>query len=150
MSVTITPAGEADLPAIKMLLAESLDAMDDTERLDIEQAARNCREMLQDPAHHMLVARENDRILGFINFNTRKTILHPHESGLIDELIVSKSSRGTGIGRQLILAVIEECRKLGCSEVEVSTEKSNRNARRFYQACGFEEEGVLLEKQLED
>jgi ribosomal protein S18 acetylase RimI-like enzyme len=150
MSLAITPAGEVDLPAIKILMTELLDAMNDTEGLDIEQAARNCREMLQDPAYHMLVARDNDRILGFVNFNTRKTILHPHESGLIDELIVSKSSRGSGIGRQLILAVIEECRRLGCSEVEVSTEKSNRNARRFYRACGFEEEAVLLEKQLEE
>jgi GNAT superfamily N-acetyltransferase len=150
MSIVIGPAREADLPAIKTLLAELLDAMNDKEGLDIEQAVLNCRDMMQDSAHHMLVAREDGRILGFVNFNTRKTVLHRHESGLIDELVVSKSSRGSGIGRQLIQAVIDECCKLGCSEVEVSTEKSNRHARRFYQACGFEEEAVLLEKHMED
>lgn len=124
MNITIRPAREADLPAIKTLLAELLDVVSDKEGMDIEQAVLNCRDMIKDSVHHMLVAREEGLILGFVNFNTRKTVLHRHESGLIDELVVSKSSRGSGIGRQLIQAVIDECRKLGCSEVEVSTEKA--------------------------
>lgn len=72
-------------------------------------------------------------------------MMHPGPSGLIDELVVSKSSRGAGIGKQLIQAVIDKCRESGCYEVEVSTEKSNTKARRFYKTCGFEEDAVLLE-----
>ncbi len=147
--LTIEAAKKADLPAIKSLLTELMEAMTDTEGFDIEQSILNCRKLMKDPTHQMLVARDNGCILGFINFTTRKTIMHRNSSGLIDELVVSKNSRGTGVGKQLIQAVIDKCRQLGCSEVEVSTEKNNLNARRFYKACGFEEEAVLLEIDLE-
>jgi len=147
--ITITPATEIDLPSIKPLLLELMDAMDNTEDFDVEQSFENCGILIRDPAHHMLVAKDKDTVVGFVNFTTRKTIMHPRPSGLIDEMIVSRSYRGRGIGKQLILAAIQRCRELECCEVEVSTEKSNTKAREFYLRCGFEEDAVLLEIGLE-
>ncbi|HEX9912582.1 MAG TPA: GNAT family N-acetyltransferase [candidate division Zixibacteria bacterium] len=146
--ITITPATEADLPSIKPLLLELMDAMDNTEGFDVEKSFENCRVLIRDPAHYMLLAKDKDKVAGLVNFTTRKTIMHPGPSGLIDELIVSRSHRGLGIGKQLILAAIQKCRELDCCEVEVSTEKSNSKAREFYQRCGFEEDAVLLEIDL--
>jgi len=83
-------------------------------------------------------------VAGFINFTTRKTISHRGLSGLIDELIVAKSYRGKGVGKQLLSSVIEKSRQLGCCEVEVSTEKTNIK----YRQCGFTERGVLFEIDL--
>jgi ribosomal protein S18 acetylase RimI-like enzyme len=48
----------------------------------------------------------------------------------------------------LVLAAIEKCRQLGCCEVEVSTEKTNLKARKFYKRYGFEERGMLFEMDL--
>lgn len=146
--ITINPATEADLPSIKPLLLELMDAMDNTEGFDVEQSFENCGILIKDPAHHILVAKDKDTFVGFVNFTTRKTITHPRPSGLVDELIVSRNYRGLGIGKQLILAAIQKCRELECCEVEVSTEKSNTKAREFYQRCGFEEDAVLLEIDL--
>jgi ribosomal protein S18 acetylase RimI-like enzyme len=145
---SIEPGVEGDLPQIHGLLVELRDAMQDMEGFDIEHSIGNCRELMKNPGNYLLVARENDHISCFINFSTRKTIMHPALSGLIDELVVSRKNRGSGIGKQLILAAVEKCRELGCCEVEVSTEKSNRRARKFYMACGFEEDAVLLEIQI--
>jgi GNAT superfamily N-acetyltransferase len=89
-----------------------------------------------------------DAVVGFVNFTTRKTIIHPSESGLVDELIVSREYRGKGIGRRLVSAVVDKCRELGCCELEVSTLMSNEKARAFYKQCGFAEEAVLLEMDL--
>jgi len=147
--ISIEPATEADLPFIKPLISELMEAMDDTEDFDIEQAVKNCGILIKDPGHHFLLAKDKNKAVGLVNFTTRKTILHPRPSGLIDELIVSRSHRGKGIGKNLLLAAIEECRKLGCCEVEVSTEKSNTYAQEFYRRCGFEEDAVLLEINLE-
>ena len=146
--VTIEPVKETDLPSVEMLLKELMEVVTDAGGFDIENSTENCRILLKNSAHHMLVARNIDGVLGFVNFTSRRTILHSGPSGLIDELVVSKSSRGTGIGKQLILAVIDRCRELGCCEVEVSTEKSNIQARRFYKSCGFAEDAVLLEIDL--
>ena len=147
--ITVELATEADLPSIKPLLLELMDVMDNTEGFDVEQSFENCIILIKNPAHHMLVAKDKDTVVGFVNFTTRKTIMHPRPSGLIDELIVSRSYRGLGIGKQLILAAIQKCRELECCEVEVSTEKSNTKAKEFYLRCGFEEDAVLLEIGLE-
>jgi len=147
--IPIEIATEADLPSIKPLLLELMDVMDSTEGFDMEQGVKNCGILIKDPNHHFLLAKDKNKVVGLINFTTRKTILHPRPSGLIDELVVSRSHRGRGIGKNLLLAAIEKCRKLGCCEVEVSTEKSNAHAREFYRRCGFEEDAVLLEINLE-
>ena len=147
--ITVELATEADLPSIKPLLLKLMDVMDNTEGFDVEQSFENCIILIKNPAHHMLVAKDKDTVVGFVNFTTRKTIMHPGPSGLIDELIVSRSYRGLGIGKQLLLAAIQKCRELECCEVEVSKEKSNTKAREFYQRCGFEEDAVLLEMGLE-
>ncbi len=147
--ITVELATEADLPSIKPLLLELMDVMDNTEGFDVEQSFENCIILIKDPAHHILVAKDKDTVVGFVNFTTRKTIMHPRPSGLIDELIVSRSYRGLGIGKQLILAAIQKCRELDCCEVEISTEKRNSKSREFYQRCGFEEDAVLLEMGLE-
>ena len=148
--IKIVPARETDLPAIRVLLVELMAAMEDTEGFDIDKAVENCRSFIRSTGQYVLVAKLRHEIAGCINFSMRKTILHPAPSGLIDELIVSEKSRGTGIGKQLIQAAVDKCRELGCCEVEVSTEKSNIKARKFYKACGFEEEAVLLELNLTD
>lgn len=148
--IKIVPARETDLPAIRTLLSELMAAMEYTEGFDIGLAVENCRSFMRRAGQYILVARLGNEVTGCINFSTRKTILHPAPSGLIDEIIVSEKSRGTGIGKQLIQAAIDKCRELGCCEVEVSTEKSNRKARRFYKTCGFEEDAVLLEMNLGD
>jgi GNAT superfamily N-acetyltransferase len=144
----IRPAIKTDLPLIRPLLSELMEAMADTEGFDLDRSIENCRMMIRYPAQHVLVAVQGSNILGLVNFTMRKTITHPSSSGLIDELIVSESSRGKGIAKQLIRAAIDKCREFGCCELEVSTERSNTKARRFYRACGFKEDAVLLELDL--
>ncbi len=146
--IVVERARESDLASIGLLLVELIEAMKDTEGFDLNQSIENCRSLIRDPSQYVLAARKADAVLGFINFSTRKTLMHPAPSGLIDELVVSCKHRSAGIGRLLISAAVDKCRELGCCEVEVSTEKSNSRARRFYKSLGFEEDAVLLEWQL--
>lgn len=146
--IIIREAKESDLLTIRQLTLELIETMGDTEGIDIELIAENCRNLLIEANSHILVAEIEGIIVGFVNFTTRKTILHHGLSGLIDELIVAKSYHGKGIGRQLLSIAIEKSRQLGCCEVEVSTEKTNIKAREFYIQCGFTERGVLFEIDL--
>ena len=146
--VLIREALESDLIAIEKLMIELIEAMEDTKGIDVKLVGDNCRSLLSDADSYFLVAEIEGEIIGFINFTTRKTILHPAPSGLIDELVITKKYRGKNIGKQLLLAAIEKCKKFGCCEVEVSTETGNTKAREFYEKCGFEEVGVLFEVDL--
>jgi len=105
--------------------------------------------MFNNPVSHFLVARDGETVVGFINFTTRNTLYQAAPSGLIDELIVTKAYRGKGIGKQLVSATLKMCRQLGCCEVEVSTLKSNNKARDFYRSCGFTEDSVFFEINLD-
>jgi GNAT superfamily N-acetyltransferase len=147
-NISVVEATEADLPAAVRLLEELTGSMSDTEGLDVAAVPGNLRALLGSSDSYLLVARYGDDIAGFINFTVRRTVLHAGLSGLIDELIVTEAHRGRGIGRSLVLAAAERCRRLGCCELEVGTEKTNGDAREFYKGCGFREDAVLLEMPL--
>jgi len=146
--ILIREARESDLLTIRKLTLELIEAMGNTEGIDIKLIAENCQNLLSEANSHILVAEIKGVVVGFLNFTTRKTILHRGLSGLIDELIIAKSYRGKGIGKQLLSSAIEKSRQLGYCEVEVSTEKTNIKAREFYRQCGFTERGVLFEIDL--
>ncbi len=146
--IIIREARESDLLTIKKLTLELIEAMGNTEGIDIKLIAENCRNLLSEANSYILVAEIEGIVVGFINFTTRKTILHRGLSGLIDEIIIAKDYCGKSIGKQLLSNVIEKSSQLGCCEVEVSTEKTNIKAREFYRQCGFTERGILFEIDL--
>jgi len=146
--ILIREARESDLLTIRKLTLELIEAMGNTEGIDIKLIAENCQNLLSEDNSHILVAEIEGVVVGFVNFTTRKTILHRGLSGLIDEIIVAKSYRGKSLGKQLLSSAIEKSRQLGCCEVEVSTEKINIKAREFYRQCGFTERGMFFEIDL--
>jgi GNAT superfamily N-acetyltransferase len=146
--ILIRKAKNSDLPVIRKLVAELISAMDDTECIDIRLTLKTWERLLKDTRSHFLVAAIKGTPVGFIHFTIRQTILHRSPSGLIDELVVAKEYQGKDIGKRLVLATIEKCKELGCCEVEVSTEKTNVQARRFYKKCGFNKSEILFEVDL--
>jgi GNAT superfamily N-acetyltransferase len=146
--IQIDVVTESDLDAIVSLLRELADTVEDQGGIDVEATAANLTALLGDANSHLLVARKAGEVVGFINFTVRRTALHAGSSGLIDELVVRSNLRGSGVGRSLVAAAADTCRRLGCVELEVSTEKTNAAARRFYRQCGFDENAVLLEMEL--
>lgn len=54
---------------------------------------------------------------------------------------VVPDARGGGIGRGLVEAVADWARDRGCDRLVLSVTESNQTARRFYEACGFDDTG---------
>ena len=145
----LRPATQSDLPALAQLLAELVETIEDEAGIDRTRVHKNCQALLSAPDSFILVAEMGNTIVGLVNFNLRQALLHSGPSALIDELIVTEAFRGKGVGTQLVDAAVEQCKQLGCCEIEVSTETANDRARAFYQRCGFEEKGVLFERDIE-
>lgn len=59
--------------------------------------------------------------------------------GEVKAMHVASAARGTGVGRALLAAVLEECRRRGYARVslETGTGEAFRPARRLYEAAGF-------------
>lgn len=147
-NILIRKAIESDVPAVSELAIELIDSVKNGEGIAKDVLSDNGRNMLTNANSYILVAETEGKVIGFIGFMTRRTIIHFGLCGLIDELVVSKRYRRKGLGKKLLNAAVEECRKLRCCEVELTTEFSNVNAREFYKHSGFEETGVIFEKHL--
>jgi GNAT superfamily N-acetyltransferase len=57
--------------------------------------------------------------------------------GQIEGVRVASSHRSAGIGHKLLQWAIGECRRRGCGLVQLTTDKSRRDAKRFYEDLGF-------------
>ncbi len=66
--------------------------------------------------------------------------------GQIEGVRVARGHRGSGIGREMFAWAIEECRRRGCSLVQLTTDKGRPDAHGFYAALGFiaSHEGMKL------
>jgi GNAT superfamily N-acetyltransferase len=62
----------------------------------------------------------------------------------IHHLFVAESHRGTGVGRALILASIDQAKAKGCSYLAVGTHPDNAGAQEFYSRNGFVARGSGL------
>ncbi|MDQ3652355.1 MAG: GNAT family N-acetyltransferase [Acidobacteriota bacterium] len=99
-------------------------------------------EFLADPRHHIVVALMNQQVVGMAS---AVHYIHPDKPSelWVNEVGVAPAYRGRGIGRQLLQALFELGRELGCSEAWLGTEPSNHAARRLYAAVGGKEEPMV-------
>ena len=87
-------------------------------------------------SQNALVANEDKNLIGLVHF-----IYHPHNWKIEDvcylqDLFVSPTLRGTGVGRALIEAVYSDADKNKTSTVYWLTQDSNQQARKLYDNIG--------------
>jgi len=102
---------------------------------------KSTAEFFADPRHHLAVALEGDRVVGMAS---AVHYIHPDKEAefWINEVGVSVSRQGEGLGKRLMETLFEHGRALGCSEAWVTTEVDNARARGLYTALGGEEETI--------
>ncbi|WP_154854726.1 GNAT family N-acetyltransferase [Cyclobacterium xiamenense] len=82
--------------------------------------------------HRVMVARNGDRLLGFITFRLLRGRAY------VDLFAVEGKSQGKGIGRKLMRKVFQEVYATGLVQVGLSTQKANQRAMAFYRSAGFQ------------
>jgi len=144
--IAIRPAKAADLPHVAELAAELVrmhHAVDPgrfflTERIEEGYAWWLGRELAREEAV-ILVATASAHIVGY-TYGTREArdwnlLLDDH--GAIHDVFVAPEARRTGVGKQLVCAMVRELERLGAVRVVLSTMVSNDHAQRLFAACGF-------------
>ena len=85
------------------------------------------------------VAGNGARLIAYLVLTYDYDLEFAGNEGMITELYVENSSRGSGVGRRMIDAARAFCHKSGIDTVELQVSKDNRRARSFYKALGFRE-----------
>jgi [ribosomal protein S18]-alanine N-acetyltransferase len=93
---------------------------------------------LAEPGHHLLVAYDSDRPVGFVS---GVELTHPDKGTemFLYELAVDESFRRRGIGRALVEALAALTREHGCYGMWVLTDDDNVAARATYRSAGGRE-----------
>jgi ribosomal protein S18 acetylase RimI-like enzyme len=147
----IRRATEEDLPAIVRLLAD--DPLGATRERVAEPLADAYRAafaaMEAQTGNELLVAVIADQVVGCLQLT-----LIPGLSRLgatraqIEGVRVASAQRGSGIGEALMQHAITRATQAGCSLMQLTTDATRVDARRFYERLGFEATHVGLKLQL--
>jgi ribosomal protein S18 acetylase RimI-like enzyme len=138
-----------DLPAILALIADDqLGQSREDPRLPLDRRYLDAFAAIERDPNQMLVAVEQaGALIGcmqltFIPGISRRGAWRGH----IESVRVARSRRGDGIGTAMFQWAIAECRRRGCSLVQLFTDKSRSDAHRFYERLGFKpsHEGMKL------
>ncbi len=112
--------------------------------VDLEQTSIN-REHFQEAFRYNLsiqgvyyfVYEDKGEILGFVSLHIQRLLHHAASVGEIQEIIVDKRERGSGIGKMLYDKVMEVSVQQGCQQLEVCCSQRNATGCSFYASQGM-------------
>lgn len=85
----------------------------------------------------LLSAKENGKIVGMVSVLKVVSTAEGGEVGILEDMVVSPSHRGLGIGSSLLAAAIERAKAGNLKRITLLTDLSNQGAIEFYRRAGF-------------
>jgi GNAT superfamily N-acetyltransferase len=97
----------------------------------------------------MVAAGPGDKPVGMATLSHRPQLRMRGRIATIDELIVTKAWRGKGVGRALLMRVVDRAKVLGAKRLELVTHEPRAElSRAFYEKCGFTEGDAVVFRYL--
>ncbi|MGW0909256.1 N-acetyltransferase family protein [Streptomyces sp. NPDC002853] len=145
----IRPAVADDIPAIVEMLAD--DPLGSTRESpdDLTPYLAAFERLATDPNQHQVVAVREGRVVGTLQLTivpglSRKGALR----SIIEGVRVHADERGSGLGTRFIEWAVDESRRQGCQLVQLTSDATRTDARRFYERLGFTASHVGFKLQL--
>lgn len=132
-----------DIPAMVKLLSE-LFAIEDDFTIDTEKQSHGLELLLHSPQCIILIAEIQDSVVGMISLQRMISTAIGTYVGIIEDVVVSESRRGYGIGTKLLEAAIDEGARREWGRLALGVDLRNTKAISFYQKYGFETSNMGL------
>jgi GNAT superfamily N-acetyltransferase len=113
-----------------------------------EKAVRKNLARLKKLGELPIVATLDKKVVGFIGVHRMVTVHRPAPVGRIPVLVVAKEAQKLKLGRMLVEAAEDWCRKQGCQLIEVTSNDRRVEAHAFYRHLGYERTSVRFFKKL--
>jgi GNAT superfamily N-acetyltransferase len=130
-------ATHSDIPELVELLNSLFEQEAEFEPNSEIQSKALSKIILDPKIGIILIAKEDDKILGMVNLLFTESTALGSKVALLEDMVVLSSSRGRGLGSQLIDYAISEAKKANCKRITLLTDIKNTKAQSFYQKKGF-------------
>jgi GNAT superfamily N-acetyltransferase len=149
-SLVLRRARRDEVPAIvRMLADDALGSSRERPHEPLPQAYYDAFDATaRDPNNQLLVAERDGEMVGTLQLIIIRGLSRMGATrAQIEAVRTAAQHRGTGLGREMVLAAIDMAREHGCALVQLTTDKARPDAHRFYQSLGFvaTHEGMKLD-----
>lgn len=138
MALTIRPAIRADVPAIVAMLADDHLGAEREKLCDPLPDSYYAAFDALDANNEVIVGCIGERVVATLQITFTPSLSHQGSwRATLESVRTASDLRGQGIGGEMIRWAIERARARGCRMVQLSTDKSRVDAKRFYERLGF-------------
>ncbi|QGV79646.1 GNAT family N-acetyltransferase [Streptomyces ficellus] len=135
----IRPAAPTDIPAIVAMLADDPLGAQRESPDDLTPYTTAFERLSGDPNQHLAVAVRDGRVVGTLQLTIIPGLSRRGATrSIIEGVRIHADERGGGLGTQLIEWAIAESRRQDCRLVQLTSDATRTDARRFYERLGFE------------
>lgn len=147
--VEIREARVEDVPAIVALLADDPLGAGREDPADLMPYDAAFARIAADPSEVLLVAAAGDTVVGTLQLSllpslSRRGALRAQLEGVR----VAADVRGGGVGEALVAAAVARAEAAGCVLVQLTSDATRTDARRFYERLGFTASHVGFKRAL--
>ena len=140
---TFEPASASDVPALSVLLG-ILFSQEVEFTPDTAAQCKGLTTIIDNPdLCAILVARQGSTILAMVNLLFTISTALGERVALLEDMLVSPSARGMGVGSNLLNYAIDFARLRGAKRITLLTDRENTSAQRFYAKHGFAESTMI-------
>tara|TARA_R110002049_G_scaffold221841_14_gene393338 strand:+ start:495 stop:953 length:459 start_codon:yes stop_codon:yes gene_type:complete len=112
---------------------------------NLEAQLRGLKLIINNPnIGKIIVARDNDEIIGMVNMLYTVSTALGERVGMLEDMVITKSARGLGIGSKLIEFALGYAEQQGCKRITLLTDHDNEAAHSFYQKHGFSRSSMIV------
>lgn len=132
----VRPVERHDLAVVSGMIARLARQHGDEPSIDVARLEADL--FGPTPWLHGLVVERCGFLVGYALMTSRYRAQLTERGLDLHHLFVLEGSRGLGLGRKLVISVVEFAREARCSFLVVGAAADNERAHRFYRALGFE------------
>lgn len=110
------------------------ELVDTFDKFYIDKTSDYIKQTLENPNNHTIVAKDDDRIIGFIQVKVNK------KNGTISHLYILPGYEGNSVGTQLFSIIKEKAVQLNITKLLI---ESTLNALTYYEKLGFVNNGLI-------
>ncbi|OQR60700.1 GNAT family N-acetyltransferase [Streptomyces maremycinicus] len=145
----IRAAAAEDIPAIVAMLADDPLGAQRESPDDLSPYLTALERLTADPNQRQVVAVREGRVVGTLQLTIIPGLSRRGSTrSIIEGVRVHADERGSGLGTRFIEWAIEESRRENCQLVQLTSDSSRTDARRFYERLGFVASHVGFKLQL--